>query len=151
MIGENRQLVTNEPVGFEKSPVEVQDYRKITNRFRGIYGIYLNVIKENRRMSTCNRLDLQTLRSQPIMPKNLPDHWLEPDGKSGVIGAWEASLSDDWCADPVSASAIARKVDRLWQALGCSCCSMNIVLVSLYVYIHIFIRLWCKVKVLLGS
>ena len=25
-------------------------------------------------MSTCNRLDLQTLRSQPIMPKNLPDH-----------------------------------------------------------------------------
>jgi hypothetical protein len=26
-------------------------------------------------MSTCNRLDLQTLGSQPIMPKNLPDHW----------------------------------------------------------------------------
>ena len=27
-------------------------------------------------MSTCNRLDLQTLGSQPVMPKNLPDHWL---------------------------------------------------------------------------
>ena len=27
-------------------------------------------------MSTCNRLDLQTLGSQPIMPKNLPDHCL---------------------------------------------------------------------------
>ena len=27
-------------------------------------------------MSTCNRLDLQTLGSQPVnMPKNLPDHW----------------------------------------------------------------------------
>jgi hypothetical protein len=26
-------------------------------------------------MSTCNRLDLQTLGSQPILPKNLPDHW----------------------------------------------------------------------------
>jgi hypothetical protein len=27
-------------------------------------------------MSACNRLDLQTLRSQPmIMPNNLPDHW----------------------------------------------------------------------------
>jgi hypothetical protein len=27
-------------------------------------------------MSTCNRLDLQTLGSQPmIMPKNLPDQW----------------------------------------------------------------------------
>jgi hypothetical protein len=25
-------------------------------------------------MSTCNRLDLQTLGSQPIMPKNLPEH-----------------------------------------------------------------------------
>ena len=32
-------------------------------------------MKENWRMSTCNRLDLQTLGSQPIMPKNLPDHW----------------------------------------------------------------------------
>ena len=27
-------------------------------------------------MSTCNQLDLQTLGSQPITPKNLPDHWL---------------------------------------------------------------------------
>ena len=27
------------------------------------------------RMSTCNRLDLQTLGSQPIMSKNLLDHW----------------------------------------------------------------------------
>ena len=35
------------------------------------------LIKENRRMSTCNRLDLQTLGSQPvIMPKHLPDHSL---------------------------------------------------------------------------
>ena len=28
-------------------------------------------------MSTCSRLDLQTLGSQPIMPKNLPDHCFE--------------------------------------------------------------------------
>ena len=27
-------------------------------------------------MSTCNRLDFQTLGSQPVMPKNLPDQWL---------------------------------------------------------------------------
>jgi hypothetical protein len=76
MIGENWQLVTDEPVEFEKIPVEVQDCRKITNHFRGIYGIYPDLIKENRRMSTCNRSDLQTLGSRPIMPKNLPDHWL---------------------------------------------------------------------------
>jgi hypothetical protein len=25
--------------------------------------------------TTCNRLDLQTLGSQPIMPKTLPGHW----------------------------------------------------------------------------
>ena len=66
----------NEPVEFVKEPVEVQDCRKITVHFRGIYRIYPKSIKENRRMSTCNwRLDLQALvESQPIMPKNLPDH-----------------------------------------------------------------------------
>ena len=69
MIGENRQLVTNEPV-------EVQDCRKITDRFRGIYRIYPNFVRENQRMSTCNRLDLQTLGSQLILPRNLPDHWV---------------------------------------------------------------------------
>ena len=30
-------------------------------------------------MSTCNRVDLQTLGSQPIMPKNLPDHCLRAE------------------------------------------------------------------------
>jgi hypothetical protein len=36
MIRENRQLVTDEPVEFEKYAVEVvQDFRKIADRFRG--------------------------------------------------------------------------------------------------------------------
>jgi hypothetical protein len=69
MIRENRQLVTDEPV-------EVQDCMKITAHFRGIYRIRPNLSQDNRRMSTCNRLDLQTIGSQPIMPKNLPDHWV---------------------------------------------------------------------------
>jgi hypothetical protein len=69
MIEENRQLVTN-------APVEVQDCRKITDHFRGIYIIYPNLSQENRRMLTCNKLGLQTIGSQPIMPKNLPDHWV---------------------------------------------------------------------------
>ena len=45
--------------------------------FRGIYRIkYPNSIKENWRMLTCNRLNLQTLGSQPvIMSKNLPNCW----------------------------------------------------------------------------
>ena len=35
-------------------------------------------MKENQMMSTCNRLDLPTLGSQPvIMPRNLPNHHCE--------------------------------------------------------------------------
>ena len=76
MIVENRQLVTNEPVEFEKQPVEVHECRKIIDPSRGSYRIYPNLIKENRRMLICNRSDLQTLESQPvIVPKNLSDHW----------------------------------------------------------------------------
>ena len=51
---------------------------KLPVTLRGIYRIYPNLIKENRRMSTHNRLDLGTLGSQPVMPKNLPDHWYSP-------------------------------------------------------------------------
>ncbi len=50
MIWENWQLVTNEPVEFEKYPVEVEDYMKIANHFRRIYRIYPNLTKESRRM-----------------------------------------------------------------------------------------------------
>ena len=67
MIRENRHLVTNEPV-------EVEDYMKIIDHFRGIYRMYPNLMKENQRMSTCNQLDLQTLGSQLVMPKNLLGH-----------------------------------------------------------------------------
>ena len=61
MIRESRQLVTDEPV-------DVQDCMKITNDFRGIYRIYPNLMKENRGISRCNQLNLQTLVSQPVMP-----------------------------------------------------------------------------------
>jgi hypothetical protein len=60
-----RQLVTDELVEFEKSPVEVGDCRRITYHCsRGIYRrIYPNLMKENRRMSsTCNRLDFANTR-----------------------------------------------------------------------------------------
>ena len=64
---------------FEKSPVEVQDYsRKITDHSRGIYRrLYLNLKKEHRRMSTCNRLDFPNtnISTGYRLPKNLPDHW----------------------------------------------------------------------------
>ena len=74
MNGENPQLVSYEPVEFEK-PVVVQDFTKFTEQFRGVYRWYLKLIKKNRKMSTCNRLDLGTLGCRPVMPKNLPGHW----------------------------------------------------------------------------
>jgi hypothetical protein len=39
--GRNRRLVADEPVEFEKLPVEVQFLGKFTDHFRGIYKIYL--------------------------------------------------------------------------------------------------------------
>ena len=44
--GEPAVLKTEEPVEFEKEPVEVQRCRKITYHFRGIYTIYPNLMKE---------------------------------------------------------------------------------------------------------
>ena len=38
-------------------------------------------------MSTCNRLDLPTLGSQPVMSKNLPAHWLGATFKIEVFNA----------------------------------------------------------------
>ena len=35
MSGKNRQLVADEPVEFEKWPVDVQDFRRITDHFGG--------------------------------------------------------------------------------------------------------------------
>jgi hypothetical protein len=37
--------------------------------------MYLESIKKNRKTTTCDRLDLETLGSRLIMPKNLLEHW----------------------------------------------------------------------------
>ena len=58
MNWENRPLVTDEPAEFGKLPVEVQDLRKIIDDFRGVYEIYLTLIKKNQKISTCNQLDV---------------------------------------------------------------------------------------------
>jgi hypothetical protein len=46
MSVENWSLVADEPVEFEKQPVEVQEFKRIARHFRGIYGIYLKLIKK---------------------------------------------------------------------------------------------------------
>ena len=47
-------VVKNEPVEFEKEPVrlEFQDFRKVTNRFRGVYRICPNLIKNKKKTLT---------------------------------------------------------------------------------------------------
>ena len=72
MFGENRQLVTNEPVEFEKQPVEVQDCKEITDHFRGICRKHPNLIKANKGCQhatgwTSNHEDLNRL-SPKISP-----------------------------------------------------------------------------------
>ena len=37
--------------------------------------MYPDLMKDTWRMSTCSRLNLQTLGSQMVMPKNLPGHY----------------------------------------------------------------------------
>ena len=71
MIGENWQLVSNETV-------EVGDCREITDHFRGIFIIYPKLIKEDRRMWTCNNwLDLPTLGSQKSPWSHVAEYHLQ--------------------------------------------------------------------------
>ena len=58
-------------------PVEVRDFQRITDHFRGIYKIYLNWMKQNRKMSTCKPISFWTLGSWPTMPKNFPSTTLD--------------------------------------------------------------------------
>jgi hypothetical protein len=46
MNEENQLLITDETVGSERLPVEVRAFWKITDHYRGIYGIYFRLIQE---------------------------------------------------------------------------------------------------------
>ena len=74
-------------------------------------------MKKNQRMWTRNRSDLQTLRSQPPMPKNLPDHWgrfkFFPNEdqtcstlKQGHTGPTAKFSPHGWCGWPNSARGL---------------------------------------------
>ena len=54
MNGESQLLVTDEPV-------EVQDFCRILDHVKKIYKIYLKLTKKRRKITTHNRLDLETL------------------------------------------------------------------------------------------
>ena len=48
-------------------------------------------------MSTCNRLDLQTLGSQPIVLKNLPNRWCGL--LSTIYGLWSIWHGQQQCPE----------------------------------------------------
>ena len=75
MIGENRQLVTDEPVSLRNNRLKFKMARELPIILEE-YMEYIPYNKKTRRMSTCKRLGLQTLGSQWVMPQNLPHHWL---------------------------------------------------------------------------
>ena len=67
--------------------LKLKDFRKITDHFRGIHRIYPRLIKKNWKITMRHWLDLETLGSWPIIPKNLPGHWsLKELGASTLKG-----------------------------------------------------------------
>ena len=48
-------------VALRNNQLEVQDSIRITHHYRGIYETYLKLVKKNRKITTCNRLDLETI------------------------------------------------------------------------------------------
>jgi hypothetical protein len=68
---------------------EVREFRKVTDHFRGISRICLEVIKENRKTATWDELELETLRFQPIMPKNLPGTQIPNSPNRTLAGSWQ--------------------------------------------------------------
>ena len=52
-------VAIDKPIQYEKWPVEVQDFMKIIHHSRRIYRLYLKRIKKNRKIPTCNYLDLE--------------------------------------------------------------------------------------------
>ena len=117
MIGEDQKLVTNEPV-------EIEDCRKITDHFRGIFRIYSNLIKENRRMWTCNQLEMQTIGSQPVMLKNLPNHCFTHETKSPwplhfKHSHWGKRQRSRWSKFATSQYARWTNGVSMWMHYGC--------------------------------
>jgi hypothetical protein len=75
MNGENQQIAIDEPVEFEKQSVKVEDFKKTTDHFSGIWEIYPSLIRKTKRSQHVNnRWDLKLVRFGPIMPKHLPRH-----------------------------------------------------------------------------
>ena len=62
--------------------------RKTTDHFRGMCRMHLNLLKKSWKITTCNRLDLETIGFWPIMPQKLLGHGHKPSAHH----VWDWSL-----------------------------------------------------------
>ena len=60
VMNENDVMSHTSPVEFEKEPVEVQDFEKITNL--GIFRTYLRLLKRNHKITSCNPVGFGSTR-----------------------------------------------------------------------------------------
>ena len=73
--GRTGSMLQMNSLSLRNNRLKFKTARKLPIILGGSYRIYHpNLIQESQRISTCNRLDLQRLGSQPVVvPKNLPD------------------------------------------------------------------------------
>ena len=64
-------IQSDEYVEFKNNRLKVNNLRKFIDHFRRIYEINLKLIQKNRKIATCNQLDMETLGFWLIMLKNL--------------------------------------------------------------------------------
>jgi hypothetical protein len=114
MNRDNGPLVTDEPVECKNQPVQVQNLRGITDFFRETYGIYLKSIKKTQKITTCNRLDLETLGSSLNMFKNLPGHCGRTRGRCKFFGLCVGAVNRD-CGELIYKAGGGRMVVG-WQS-----------------------------------
>ena len=117
---ENWWLVISEPVEFGNWPIDVQDLSKYPQSFYKNLWNTPKVIKNNRKIATCNRLDLETLGCWPIMPKHLPKH--------RCVRAW-TFCTPKWCVltrcllgwtlerhpHPARVAGVSRTKEWIWK------------------------------------
>ena len=77
LVEKNRRLVIDEPV-------EARDFMRITDRFRGIYRIYLKCMKASK-LEDVNMYSIRDISS--LLDKNLPSGQLPH-----VLWRWHVSL-----------------------------------------------------------
>ena len=63
------------PVEFEKEPVGVQGFKKTTHHYRGVYRIYLKLVRKTESCQCVTGWTWKHLYIHHYCPKSLPEHY----------------------------------------------------------------------------